>query len=216
MPEAGDPRLDDLGFLTGLPAAPETYIAIGDYYLRHTDTRPDYADSALVYYDLVLENAPENLVALNRKGTVLRRLGREEEAAAVFERAIEADAFYIHTHVNFGNLLFSQDRLDQAVTEYRIATTIDSTDAQVWSNLALAYEKMGKQDPALLAYYKVAACDPTDPVPWERIAYIYHSRGLYSAARERFQEALARDPSRTDLKENIRILLDYADSTGTQ
>ena len=70
-------------------------------------------------------------------------------------------------------------------------------------------------NPALLAHYKAIDCDPADPKPYERIGNLYYEAGTYKQARRMWQEAVDRDPARDDLRQKIRMLQDYADTTGT-
>jgi tetratricopeptide (TPR) repeat protein len=69
---------------------------------------------------------------------------------------------------------------------------------------------------AIKAYMKATKCDDTRPEPWERLGWIYFDQKYYKPARDRWLEALKRDPSRDDLRENIRSLQAYAESTGSR
>jgi len=211
LPDPGDPRLMDLSFLVSLTRDGEVEVALGDYFFAQ-----DEFDSALVHYDAALAWDDSSQVALNRKATALQRENRYGDAQKVLLHAIDLDPLYIHSHINLGTLHHRQEEYDKAIAEYTIATTIDSTVATAWYNMGLAYEAKEDLNDALQSYYKVIDCDPNDPKPWEKIGFIYYRKKLYRGARERFMEVLARDPSRDDIREHVRTLEAYADSTGTQ
>jgi len=206
-----DSRLSDPDFLKTQPPSAQVDIAIGNAYLGRGDL-----DSALVYYRSATDRDPQSPAAWNFLGICLGRMDRLDAAEKAYGRAIELDALYTKTHVNLGNVYFRKNELDKAIAAYEVATSIDSTNGTAWLNLGLAHEKKQEENPAIYAYTKASRCNPDDPEPWERLGWIYYDRGLYAAARDRWMKAVNRDSSRTDLKDNIQRLLDYAESTGTQ
>jgi Flp pilus assembly protein TadD len=207
----GDPRLSDLEFLRGLPPSADVEIAIGNVFLGRGEI-----DSALTRYQSATRRNPESVQGWNLVGICLGRADRLEEAEAAYRKAIEIDAFYAKSHINLGNIHLRRSELKEAIQAYKVATAIDSTDAQAWLNLGLAYAQNEQVNPAILAYGKAAECDPKNPEPWERLGWIYYENELYKGARDRWAEAVARDPSREDLRENIRVLEAWAESTGTR
>ena len=211
VPGADQAHLDDLDLLRSQPPTPDVEIALGNYFLRH-----GLQDSALAHYDAALTLDPENVAALNTRGIVLGRMGRWDEAEKVFHRAIEIEPLYLPSYTNLGNLHFRREEFSKAITEYRLASSIDTTDATNWFNLGLAYEKVGDLNPAILSYNKVIQLDPENPKPHERLGWIYYGKKLYKGARDQFRLALELDPTRDDLRDNIFRLQEWADSTGTR
>lgn len=205
-----DPRWQDLGFLRRQAPSSAIDLAIGKIYLERGAT-----DSALVFFRRAVEADDTNAAAWNYLGIGLARAGDLAESKKAYLKAIDLDTLYPKTHINLGNVYFREGELDKAIAAYKVATSIDSTDAVAWKNLALAHRKDGSINLAILAFNKVAECDPADPSPWEQLGNIYYERKLFKAARQRWGEAVARDPSRDDLREAIRVLQAYADSTDT-
>ncbi len=62
---------------------------------------------------------PNNSVLLMTAGILARRLGRDEEAAAIFERALEHDPVNLLVRRYYGKTLFQAGRLDEAEAQLR-------------------------------------------------------------------------------------------------
>jgi tetratricopeptide (TPR) repeat protein len=201
----------DLATLRSLPPSAVVDVEIGSHFFNQGEL-----DSALVYYRSATERDGENPANWNFLGICLARLGRTAEAEEAYQKAEEADPYYLNTYVNRGNIFFLQGDYDKAIYAYNVAVSIDSTDANTWLNLGMAYKKVDAINKAILAFNKAAECAPDDPAPWDKLGMLYFERKLYSAARERWLEAVKRDSTREDLKVNIQALVDYAESTGTR
>jgi tetratricopeptide (TPR) repeat protein len=84
-------------------------------------------------------------------GVALVRSGVESGSAAgneaikAFELSIGRNSKFSHSHSELGKLLFKSGETDRAITELRIATTLDPDDASPFYVLAQAYRKKGQQ-----------------------------------------------------------------------
>jgi len=202
-----DAPLRSLEQLLALPRTPEVELDLGTVYLR-----ADNLDSAIVHYRRGAEGMPGDPAGWNYLGIALARAGRYEEANEAYDRALQADAYRLETHINLGNLHFRRENWDAAIREYRIAATIDSTDAKMWLNLGLAYDRAENTDQAGRAYRKAALAAPLDPLPWELLGNLYYRKELYAGAADAWEEAAARDLSRQDLVEHSRKLREWQES----
>jgi tetratricopeptide (TPR) repeat protein len=70
---------------------------------------------------------PRSPAAHYNEGVALEALGRQVEAKAKYEQAIQLDPSYARAHANLANLLYATRRLDEAVGEYRAALRLDAT-----------------------------------------------------------------------------------------
>ena len=201
----------DLTTLRNQPPSAIVDVEIGNLFFNLGEL-----DSALVYYRSATERDSGNPANWNFLGICLVRLGRIAEAEEAYQKAEEADPYYLNTYVNRGNVFFMKGEYEKAIHAYNVAVSIDSTDANTWLNLGMVYKKVDSINKAILAYNKAAECAPDDPTPWEKLGFIYFERKLYLPARDRWLEAVKRDSTREDLKENIQALVDYAESTGTR
>jgi tetratricopeptide (TPR) repeat protein len=81
-----------------------------------------------------VEQKPDSALFLNSLGSALGNLQRNEEAAACFERAIDADPLYGASYYNLAVLLWLKNRHMEVVSrlERRLAQTPDFPEGSEW------------------------------------------------------------------------------------
>jgi Flp pilus assembly protein TadD len=110
------------------PDKPYLFTNLGLAYFRLQ--RAELAEQA--FTEAVARN-PNDAVAHNHLGILLRRKGQFQDALAQYQRAIEIDADYAGAHLNLGILfdLYLQD-LDKALQQYqKYRSLTDAQSAQV-------------------------------------------------------------------------------------
>ncbi|HYH17116.1 MAG TPA: tetratricopeptide repeat protein [Azospirillum sp.] len=107
-----------------------------------TEPSPDALLAAAVerrderLYRQAIALAPDSMPAFANLGVLLRALGRREEAAACYRRALRLDfGSWIHPY-NLGNALAELNRLEAADAAYRAAMACDPARAEVLANRA--------------------------------------------------------------------------------
>lgn len=73
-------------------------LMMGNIFAKHKND----VDTALIYYNQILEHTPDNYITLNNIGTVLIKIGRDEEALNYFQKGLEANPSYPNTHLALG------------------------------------------------------------------------------------------------------------------
>lgn len=81
---------------------------------------------------------PHDAAALNDLGVSLRALDREEEALECFNRALQRRTDFAQALTNRGNALMALGRPQAAIASHRSALALDSSNADVRLNLAIA------------------------------------------------------------------------------
>ena len=74
----------------------------------------------------ILKIDPGNVLALNKKGEVLMKLGKYQEAFSEFENASEIDPDNFEILTNKGGAVFAQGKYRQAVRAYNSALEVNS------------------------------------------------------------------------------------------
>jgi len=69
---------------------------------------------ALPYFDRIVQTHPGHALALAHRGIALAALGREAEAEQSFKKAIQVNPGYTLPYVSYGDLAFSQGRIEVA------------------------------------------------------------------------------------------------------
>jgi tetratricopeptide (TPR) repeat protein len=114
-------------------------------------------------------------------GNSLHALGRGEEAAAQYRKALTLRADDIEAECNLGTTLQALGRHDEAVSAYRRALAIDPESGQVHFNLGNALQMLDRNEEALQSYERAVALMP-DP------ALARQNRGLLNLTLGRFSE----------------------------
>ena len=209
QPNADQPELDNLAYLMSVADQPSGAIALGDYYFRR-----DQLDEAAAQYRKALAMEPNNTTAMNALAIALRKSGDSTEAKNLLLQASMVEPMRAETHINLGNVYFSEEDYKKAIASYTLATRIDTLNYQALVNLGMAYEKTEELNPALEAYVKATRADDQAALPWEQIGSIYYGKGLYRDALDRWQRAYSLDPSRSYLKDQIDQLYHWMDTRG--
>lgn len=104
---------------------------------------------------------------------------------------------------NFGAELAKQGRLDEALSEFRLAVQADPRYAPAQLNLAYAYERLGRVDEAIAAYKTTVALDPKNAIAFNNLGVLYLKRELHAEAIQSFERGLAIDPNDAMLQKNL-------------
>ncbi|MEM8816013.1 MAG: tetratricopeptide repeat protein [Pseudomonadota bacterium] len=114
-------------FLLQYPAYPGAWVNLA---IIHRENGDD--EQALADIEKALAIDPNNAVALNQKGFLLRRNGNFLEAEAAYLKAVTASPDYALAHYNLGvlNELYLQ-RLDAALQHFEIYQSLVGEDKQV-------------------------------------------------------------------------------------
>jgi len=96
------------------------------------------------------------------------------------------------------NLALSVANVDAAITNFRIATTLNPYQSSYWLDLAGSYQLAGRTESQAEAVQRAAAADPMTPhVAWEA-ANFFLLQGDVEKALPYFRTVLANDPDSVD------------------
>lgn len=119
----------------------------------------DLRDAAVTFNNaLVLD--PGNKYALYNLGLVAQTRGKEADALAYYEQALESDPQYTPAMFNKAILLEADD-LDQAIEIYRQILEIDDQASTTYLRLSWAYQQQGEDDLADEMAAKAVELDPS-------------------------------------------------------
>jgi predicted O-linked N-acetylglucosamine transferase (SPINDLY family) len=117
-------------------------------------------------------------------GIALRILGRLEEAAASYRRAIRLKPDYVDAHGNLGNVLRELRMPEEAIGSCRRAIELKPDFVEAHSNLGAALSDLGKLDEAASSYRRAIELRPD-------YARAHSNLGAALGDIGRFDEALA-------------------------
>lgn len=146
-------------------------------------------------FERALRLTPDNVRVMNSLSSAYHQLGRDEEAIATLQKAIEIRPSAT-MYTNLGTLLFFAGRYAQALPAMRKAVELDSGNATKWGNLADTLRWVpGRREESIEAYRTAMrlvrekmANSADDPV-WNVSLAVYAAK---SGRREEAQQSLDR------------------------
>lgn len=115
---------------------------------------------AAAIYRFVLDEQPDNAIAMQYLGVTAYQSGDCETAIGLIEGAISIQSSIPDFHNNLGLVFQAQGRLDQAIGCYRHALSLNVNYVEAYNNLGLALEAAGKPDESLAHYEHAIALRP--------------------------------------------------------
>jgi Flp pilus assembly protein TadD len=176
--------------------------------------KPDAADipaleATLTLYDQELVKNPDSADLFNRKGQVLERLGRMEEAATCFERAGALAPATRTYYFNLARVASTVGQSERAVGAYREVVRLQPQDYAARYTLGLALQKKGDDQGAISEFQKSVALDGRDPNVYLALGVSLERVGRSSDALPEYQRYVAMRPNSADaarLKEHLAAL----------
>ncbi|MDP2600163.1 MAG: tetratricopeptide repeat protein [Deltaproteobacteria bacterium] len=144
---------------------------------------------------------------LTNRGAVLKKLGRDEEALAAYDKAIAIDPNYAYAHNNRGNVLEKLGRDQEALASFDKALAIDLNEAFAHYNRGVVLCKLGRYEEALASFDKVIAIDPNYADAHYNRGAVLKKLGRDEEALASYDRAIAIDPNHAFAHNNrVRVL----------
>jgi tetratricopeptide (TPR) repeat protein len=152
-----------------------------------------FAEAECGYREL-LRQEPQHATALHLLGMVGMQTGRGEMAVELIQRAIELDGGNAQFHMNLGNLLQAQGKLDEAVASYGRSLKLNPRSASAWSNMGEALKTQGKLEEAAASIGKALALEPELAVAHSNLGNVRQAQGQLDQALACYERALVLQP----------------------
>jgi tetratricopeptide (TPR) repeat protein len=159
---------------------------------------------AIEHLQIVLQQQPDNQVALNDLGSCLSDCGRLDEAVKHLQRALEIDPQLTVAHNNLANALKRQGLLNEAIVHYERALEIDPKMPLVEYNLAQTRVDQNRLDDAIAHYRKAIALSPRFAIAHNALGIALASQGRLAEAIGHFNKALEIDPGFASARSNLQ------------
>ncbi len=188
--------------LAGVYYANNRFGKAAEAYARFIDTPVATEDDLLKYaFALFLNHDFEKSLEVVQKGlrkngrqaafnrlamynyTDLKRYGEAEQAADVFFNASDNAGYSYLDYRYYGALLSALKKYDQAIVEYGKALEADSSQTDVWCEIADVYELKNDYAQAVTAYqkyYDVLSQGKRTPEVLFRLGRLYYGQGTSS------------------------------------
>lgn len=143
----------------------------------------------------------------NNRGLALAALGRVDEAATHYERALALKADYVEALSNLGNLRLMQGRAEEAIGLHKRALAHNPDYAEGQMNLGNALREQGKPSEAVARYERAIALRPDYVEALSNLGNALHDLGKLAEARASYERALALRPDFAEALGNLGNVL---------
>jgi tetratricopeptide (TPR) repeat protein len=133
--------------------------------------------------------------ALNRRGQLKAEAGRDQEALADFDSAVQADNTRWRAIHNRGVLLAQSGEFEKAFDDFSRTIQTNPKFAKAYSNRGALFVVAGNIQPALQDYKQAIELDPELAVAHRGLGRACHLDGQMDAAIEHYNEAVRLSPN---------------------
>ncbi len=156
-----------------------------------------WADAVALWSDVVAKS-PSNPLARADLAAALAYAGRESEALAEAERALQLDPSSARLRANLGVAYSRLGRWARAEEHFRRALAAWPDDAELHGNLGAALRAQGERGRAREHLERAVALDPQSARAAYNLALLEGEDGHAQEARRGFERALALDPEHAE------------------
>jgi len=173
----------------------------GWYNLGRTKYNENRFGEAINALQQCLKLDPKNVKAEDNLGLSFAGMGRNEEAAAAYQKAIgwqeQSLAKSPRPYMDLGSLLIDENRPKEAVTFLLQAAEIDSRDSKTHELLGKAYTRLEEFPKAQAELEKAVELSPQTPNLHCMLAPVYRKQGLADKAKAEYDRCAALTGSRS-------------------
>ena len=149
-------------------------------------------------YERQLADAPKDAVLLNKLGQLLERMGRSEEAAVRFERAIAVMPLEPAYRLNLARAAVQLRQWDRAINQYREVMRLRPKDYDTLTTLGATLQKKGDDQGAVAEFQRAAHFSPSSTAAALGLAMTLEKVGRVDEAIAEFRRYLELGPSGAD------------------
>ncbi|MBI2480955.1 MAG: tetratricopeptide repeat protein, partial [Planctomycetia bacterium] len=182
--------------------APASDLLHGTQFLQRGAMR-----EAQHYFERAIRRSPNDAVAHNCLGIVLRIQQHYADAATSLREAIRLRPEFPEAHNNLGNVLRDQEYLDEAEQCYRRATDLNPRFAEAHCNLGVVLMTRGDTGGATECYRTALAIKPNHVEALNNLGNACRESGDYDSALQYFHAALQLSPHSAELHNNLATSL---------
>jgi len=152
-------------------------------------------DESIAQFDKLLSLAPDDIAAINERGSVLAAVKRYDAALVSFERVLRLQPRYAEAHLNTGNVLGVLRKYDAALSAYDKALELQPNLADAWLGRGNVLRGLKRYKDALVAYDRAFSIGTNPAGAWLGCGNIFNELKRYDEASAAFSQALALNPN---------------------
>lgn len=168
--------------------------------------REKWVRDEIAGHETVLRRDARNLPVRHELGALYLDIGRWQEAAMVYEAALQLEPQSSAAHFNLATALMAGGRAEAAAARYLEAIRLQPDYAEAHNNLGNAFSRLGRLDEALLHYRAAVHANARHAGAHNNVGYLLMRRGELDAARPHFERAIELNAQLPDPHYNLGLL----------
>lgn len=164
----------------------------------------DYITAEKMIRLAIAQDSSTPLFYLNL-GNALRGQGKNPEAIASYQKAIDLEPKFAVAHYNIANEFSSNKNITQALVHYRKAVELEPDFPEAYLALAKTLHRQGSLDEAIECYQRTITLDPECAEAHFNTGFAKQTQGKLDEAIESYSRAIAIDPQRAEAYNNIGL-----------
>jgi tetratricopeptide (TPR) repeat protein len=164
-------------------------------------------EQADMMYRQVLQEQPENPVALHSLGVLAYQQGQHDVAADLVGRAITSNPQIPQFHNTLGVINEAQGRLEEAVDAYGQAVSLKADYAEAYNNMAIALQSQGKYAQAVENCERATSIDPDYAEAYNTMGFALQMQGRLDDAIESYRKATQVKPDFAEAYNHLGVVL---------
>jgi len=164
-------------------------------------------EQADMMYRQVLQEQPENPVALHSLGILAYQRGQHDVAANLVGRAIASNANVPQFHNTLGVILEAQGRPAEALDAYDRAVSLKPDYAEAYHNMAIALQSQGRHTKAIQKCEMAMLIDPDYAEPYNTMGFELQTQGRLDDAIGSYRKATQLKPDYAEAYNHLGFVL---------
>ena len=150
---------------------------------------------------------PRSHIILNFLGAINLNLGRDEEAIAIYNKAIEVNPDFAETYNNLGTAFNNLAKYDEAIANYNKAIELQHDYAEAHNNLGNALNDRARHNEAIASYNRAIEVKPDFPQAHNNLGTSLNSLARYDEAIASYNRAIEVKPDFPQAYNNLGTAL---------
>ena len=163
--------------------------------------------SAIIFYNKIIDEQPDNAMAHYNLGNTLREQGKINEAVVSYRQAAFLKPDNAELHGNLGASLQESGRLDEAIVCYKQAIVLNPDYAMAHCNLGSALHESGKLNDAATSYKRAIELKPDFAMAYNNLGTALKDLCRLDESVECYRKAIALKPDYAEAHNNLGAVL---------
>ena len=153
---------------------------------------------------VILNPCISSAIQVNR-AIDLDRAGKQDEAASIYWRLIEANPDEAGAMINFGDLLLRMNRTQEAAAVLGVAVIKAPRSSAAWCNFSAALSAVGDHEQALIAANKAVNLEDNNAMAYYNRAECWCAMNQTRLSIRDFETAAELDPNNAEISEKLML-----------